>query len=272
MMMAQQPPLTVERKHYDYTVDCDERHKRPSPEEAAASGTGEGEGDEELKERPRKRLRVHPGETDSEDDDGGRIRPLAQAGDVDFDQDQGGTMPKATIEDNIARLSRLIEPLEKIRHDTTAFGDLLHQQDTCFVNDFSPLVTKIGHGLDELHQQLAECRSFYTFLLHARRPVQAEWGYFGMLPPELLLKVFSFLESGRDLAVAQCVCTFFHKVGSDSSLWKALCLLSWPQDIRLSQKPPHKSWRWLFDCKMVPSSSCPRSLIQISSDEEPSYD
>ena len=74
-----------------------------------------------------------------------------------------------------------------------------------------------------------------------------------MLPPELLLKIFSFLD-GKDLAIAQCTCTFFRKVGSDESLWKTICEGLWSQDIALGQKPANKPWRWLFDCKMVRTS------------------
>lgn len=250
--LAAMPPL-LERRQYSYTISCDMRHKRPTPEESTDDVIIEGNGEDN--ERPRKRLRVHPGETDSEDDE--TPNPTDESTIPTQGSEDGSILSRDAIEHNIERLARLIEPLEKIKRDTDHFGSILqHQHGSCLNNDFGPLVAKIGSGIDELHRQLVGCRSFYTFLLHARRPVQAEWGYFGMLPSELVLKIFSFLEEGRDLAVLQCVCTLFHKVASDTSLWKALCMRHWAQDIALGQKPANRPWRWLFDCKVVWSSLC----------------
>jgi hypothetical protein len=214
-MMKPTSPLTaVERRQYNYTVDCDLRHKRSSPEEPDVFDVDE-EKEEKERERPRKRLRVL-GETDSEDE--GK-EGLASEKDIS----------KEEIEDNINRLTRLIEPLDKIKKDTVLFKDFLRRDQ--FNTDFQPCVLKIESGIQELYMQLAE------------------WGYFGMLPPELLMKIFSFLD-GKDLAIAQCTCTFFHKVGSDESLWKTICERNWAQDIALGQKPANKPWRWLFECKM----------------------
>lgn len=235
---ASTPNLTqaveATRRQYHYTVDCDLRHKRSSPEEPSDDVFDISEEKEEVEERPRKRMRVL-GETDSEDE--GK-EGLDGASDKDISKEE--------IEDNINRLTRLIEPLDKIRKDTSLFKDTLRRDP--FNADFQPCVVKIEGNIQELYMQLVKCRSFYSFLLDAQRPVQAEWGYFGMLPPELLLKIFSFLD-GKDLAIAQCTCTFFHKVGSDESLWKTICERLWSQDIALGQKPADKPWRWLFDCK-----------------------
>jgi hypothetical protein len=222
-------------KQYHYTVDCDLRHKRSSPEDPSDDVFDVNEEKEEVEERPRKRMRVL-GETDSEDE-----------GKEGLDGTSEKDISKEEIEDNINRLTRLIEPLDKIKKDTSLFKDTLRRDH--FNADFQPCVLKIENNIQELYMQLVKCRSFYSFLLDAQRPVQAEWGYFGMLPPELLLKIFSFLD-GKDLAIAQCTCTFFRKVGSDESLWKTICEGLWSQDIALGQKPANKPWRWLFDCKM----------------------
>lgn len=226
-------------KQYHYTVDCDLRHKRSSPEDPSDDVFNVSEEKEEVEERPRKRMRVL-GETDSEDE-----------GKEGLDGTSEKDISKEEIEDNINRLTRLIEPLDKIKKDTSLFKDTLRRDH--FNADFQPCVLKIENNIQELYMQLVKCRSFYSFLLDAQRPVQAEWGYFGMLPPELLLKIFSFLD-GKDLAIAQCTCTFFRKVGSDESLWKTICESLWSQDIALGQKPANKPWRWLFDCKMVRTS------------------
>jgi hypothetical protein len=228
MMSTSAPSLTtnLERKQYHYTVDCDLRHKRASPEDPDVFEV------EEEKERPRKRLRVL-GETDSEDD---------EEKDVSREKD----ISKEEIEDNINRLTRLLEPLDSIKKNTALFKDFLRRDR---FTDFEPSVLKIESGIQELYLQLVKCRSFYSFLLDAQRPVQAEWGYFGMLPPELICRIFSFLD-GKDLAIAQCTCTFFRKVGSDEALWRAICEKNWAQDIVLGQKPENRAWRWLFDCKM----------------------
>lgn len=226
-------------KQYHYTVDCDLRHKRSSPEDPSDDVFDVSEEKEEVEERPRKRMRVL-GETDSEDE-----------GKEGLDGTSEKDISKEEIEDNINRLTRLIEPLDKIKKDTSLFKDTLRRDH--FNADFQPCVLKIENNIQELYMQLVKCRSFYSFLLDAQRPVQAEWGYFGMLPPELLLKIFSFLD-GKDLAIAQCTCTFFRKVGSDESLWKTICEGLWSQDIALGQKPANKPWRWLFDCKMVRTS------------------
>ncbi len=226
------------RKTFMYTIECDLRHKKLSPMREEEKSDAEIF-EVDINTRPKKRLRIF-GDTDSEDEahDEASASLMKQEKELSVDE----------IKTNVSSLSRLLMPLEVIKKKTREFGERIENDQ--FNTDFRPFVTTIEKDIEKLYSQVVECKTFYTFLLESKRPIQAEFGYFGMLPTELLLKIFSYLE-GKDLLVSMMTCTLFSKTARDETLWKAVCERHWQQDILLNQKPCSRTWRWLFECKMV---------------------
>jgi len=90
-------------------------------------------------------------------------------------------------------------------------------------NIFDSFQVELSDNFVELNQTLISLRSFYTLLRNAPFPIEnATSGFFSLLPPELILHIFSFLYPS-DLCRCALVNFEFKKLSEEKSLWKNLC-------------------------------------------------
>ena len=58
------------------------------------------------------------------------------------------------------------------------------------------------------------------------------------LPEEVLVGIFSYLQTAEDLCALSSVCKIFNLVASDDILWKALCCPTWDLSTGFESPPP----------------------------------
>ena len=77
-------------------------------------------------------------------------------------------------------------------------------------------------------------------------------GYFGILPMEIKLHIFSFLDVASVGRIAS-VCKEWNKLTKeDEQLWQHLVLRDFPSSYEL--KPDHRTWKWLYESFHVPKA------------------
>lgn len=60
------------------------------------------------------------------------------------------------------------------------------------------------------------------------------------------------------------MCSTFAVLSNDSHLWKGIGERTWDAESIAMQKPAHKSYKWLFECKKVNSLTALLSLPLVS--------
>eukprot|EP01118_Nematostelium_gracile_P002162 TRINITY_DN12392_c0_g1_i1.p1 TRINITY_DN12392_c0_g1~~TRINITY_DN12392_c0_g1_i1.p1 ORF type:complete len:361 (-),score=50.07 TRINITY_DN12392_c0_g1_i1:19-1101(-) len=124
---------------------------------------------------------------------------------------------------------------------------------------------------DQLKQRLFgeaiiqnECPSLWSSILHIESQMKLlaglhefamnrgfsvyEEGYFGSLPQEIKLHIFSFLIAE---SVGRCgrVCREWRRLTEEELLWQSLVGRDFPSAFRC--KPVHKTWKWLYQSHYV---------------------
>jgi len=135
-----------------------------------------------------------------------------------------------------------------LKQNVTDVGRSIHAQMSHCNLDLWHLVEGIDRSVGELNEQVRNLRCFLSFALHMDRPVQVRLGYFGVLPIELVMYIFSFL-GGKDLLLCAPVCPTFALLSNDEHLWKDVVEHAWDIEGTYMQKPNHKTYKWLFECK-----------------------
>jgi len=114
---------------------------------------------------------------------------------------------------------------------------------------FAESSTRVEFDLKELEHQINLSASFYGFLMTTRLAVSStDNGYFSVLPLEIVLHIFSFLQPLDLCRVAQ-VCKLWRMLGEDSQLWKDHCFKKWDLKLVESVLPKHKKWKWVYQSK-----------------------
>jgi len=101
----------------------------------------------------------------------------------------------------------------------------------------SPSLITLTQEVDSLHD-------YYAFLLTTQTTVfSTHLGYFSVLPMEVLMLIFGYLDV-NGMCKMTCVCKQFSVIGEDEGLWRKLAhrFLDTQQ---IEHKPTKRSWRWL---------------------------
>ncbi|KAL6051561.1 Phosphatidylinositol 4-phosphate 5-kinase [Balamuthia mandrillaris] len=153
------------------------------------------------------------------------------------------------LEKNLSTLGELFSPLKHIESQVDGLGMRLLGHN--FNTDFKPFLDCLRQGFSQLEKQMEETFKFYTFLKETKVPVNAECGYFGMLPCELYNHIFSYL-GGQELCRSLQVCTTFNQVCQQDFLWKNVVLSEqWGSEEELArQKSDSRTWKWLYYSRM----------------------
>lgn len=157
-------------------------------------------------------------------------------------------MTRDEMKASAVSLHNLIEPLADLQRNVQEVGVSLRNHRFHYNLDLCKLVTGIDRSVTELNDQILSRRRFLEFVLHLGRPVQTNLGYFGALPIELVLHIFGYLD-GKDLLLNADVCSTFAALSNDAHLWKNIVERTWDLEGTYMQKPSHKSFKWLFECK-----------------------
>jgi len=99
-------------------------------------------------------------------------------------------------------------------------------------------------SLNILKQEITSVNDYYAFLMTTQTTIFCtDLGYFSVLPMEVLMQVFSFLDV-NGLSRITSVCKQFKVLAEDESHWQRLAIQTLaPQYIEY--KPAKRSWKWL---------------------------
>jgi len=113
---------------------------------------------------------------------------------------------------------------------------LKHLEQTLCVN-FNPFGPAIA--------DLTRVRDYFSFVMTRQLDSHSlQLGYFGVLPNEIILRIFSFLDF-KSLSNICCVCKHFQAIGEDDLLWQKLCDDNVTPTL-IEFKPPEKNHKWLL--------------------------
>jgi len=122
-------------------------------------------------------------------------------------------------------MPRLLD--SKVRQLQHAIVDLSgflegHAMD-CYFNNLLLQLDKISQ---DVNTRLEEVTTFYSFLTEHQVETSTSSGYFSLIPDEVLLKVFSYLDE-RELSQINTVNKHWKRLSEDEFLWKRLYCFRW---------------------------------------------
>jgi len=145
-------------------------------------------------------------------------------------------------------LSELSQQVEQIRVLTQKIDlDTLQRE---FNANFTSIVHNIQKEVGQIQNQISSSSSFYSFVLNTHLAVNSpERGYFGFLPDEIVIEIFTYLEAIDLCRVAQ-VCSSWRVLSADDRLWRRLCERRWSlSDVEAHETHSKKPFKWLYNCK-----------------------
>eukprot|EP01119_Soliformovum_irregulare_P013665 TRINITY_DN3665_c0_g1_i1.p1 TRINITY_DN3665_c0_g1~~TRINITY_DN3665_c0_g1_i1.p1 ORF type:complete len:384 (+),score=70.29 TRINITY_DN3665_c0_g1_i1:43-1152(+) len=81
----------------------------------------------------------------------------------------------------------------------------------------------IGRDVDEMGTTLQNLQTMYS-MFRENQITTISLGFFSLLPVELILDIFSFLDP-RSLYECRAVCWVFRRCGEDDKVWRRLCIM-----------------------------------------------
>eukprot|EP01090_Pellita_catalonica_P021995 TRINITY_DN8390_c0_g1_i1.p1 TRINITY_DN8390_c0_g1~~TRINITY_DN8390_c0_g1_i1.p1 ORF type:complete len:401 (+),score=59.43 TRINITY_DN8390_c0_g1_i1:115-1203(+) len=109
---------------------------------------------------------------------------------------------------------------------------------------FASYDKKMNEALGELTKCVNNLENFYSFAQLRAETLNHARGIFGILPAELILEVFAWV-NGKDLCRLEQVCKLFATMIADEKLWEHAVKKEYPDTV----KPLNRNWRWLYQCR-----------------------
>eukprot|EP01118_Nematostelium_gracile_P008318 TRINITY_DN2757_c0_g1_i3.p1 TRINITY_DN2757_c0_g1~~TRINITY_DN2757_c0_g1_i3.p1 ORF type:complete len:457 (+),score=99.68 TRINITY_DN2757_c0_g1_i3:167-1537(+) len=107
----------------------------------------------------------------------------------------------------------------------------------------------ISSGVTQLEEKILSIEKFYQFIKATKTSITSSlyYGYFCVLPPELIIHLFVFLDL-QALGRCHSVCKLWSKLAADDQIFKQMCI---KYNYNQMRKPEYKTWKWVCECHKI---------------------